>query len=179
MWWSCLQGPDGPPGPSGTTGQRGIVGLPGQRGERGMPGLPGPGVCIAYVLIELLTSICLHVIHESFLWGLRHDVPVCFYQGPPGKQGSTGSSGDKGPPGPVGTPGANGPRGDPGPDVSVKSVLVTSRKCFLSCCHMSYCVSVCSSGPGRIWWSTRQGRRSRTKSKKQVKLCTTCCFVYF
>lgn len=44
-------------------------------------------------------------------------------QGPPGKQGSTGQSGDKGPPGPVGSPGANGPRGDPGPDVSTSSQI--------------------------------------------------------
>lgn len=49
------------------------------------------------------------------------------YQGPPGKQGAAGQTGEKGPPGPVGLPGANGPRGDPGPDVSV------AVRTFLTC----------------------------------------------
>lgn len=72
---------------------------------------------------------------------LRLEFPVCFSQGPPGKQGSTGPSGEKGPPGPVGSPGANGPRGDPGPDVSAsfKSAMIhtlppLSSSLTLSCC---------------------------------------------
>jgi len=65
-----------------------------------------------------LISVILVYIVGTCLYLAATLVLLSFLQGPPGKQGSTGSSGDKGPPGPVGVPGANGPRGDPGPDVS-------------------------------------------------------------
>lgn len=86
-----------------------------------MPGLHGPAVSIhdimEYIYNFFSLSSLLHVLNIIYYQLLYLTCSQFLVKGPPGKQGTSGASGDKGPPGPVGVPGANGPRGDPGPDV--------------------------------------------------------------